>query len=79
MTDRFRGQDPDNEFFGEDEYVSRDQMSSSMHDEPSFSTHDESSMQQEQGGRAQQPESEFMPDDGDYLSDTDEDDLASDW
>ncbi|WP_433465676.1 hypothetical protein [Spirillospora sp. CA-128828] len=79
MTDRFRGQDPDNEFSSEDEYGSRDQMSSSMHDEPSFSMHDESAMQQEQGGRAEQPEGAFMPDDGDYSSDTEEDDAGTDW
>jgi hypothetical protein len=35
MTDRFRGQDPDNEFSSEDGHGSRDETSS-MHDDPSM-------------------------------------------
>lgn len=47
--DRFRGQDPDHEY-GQDEYPTQDEMSSSM------GGYDESSMQQDQGGWASEGE-----------------------
>ncbi|WP_165978570.1 hypothetical protein [Actinomadura darangshiensis] len=69
MTDRFRGQDPDNEYAGEDEYGTQDQMSSSMHDE--------ASLQQEQGGSAPRPESEFTSGGGDYSGQGEHDGVQS--
>ncbi|MFA1549715.1 hypothetical protein [Actinomadura chokoriensis] len=60
--DRFRGQDPDNEF-SQDDYPTEDEMSSSMGGQDEWSR----SMRQDQGGRASDAESEYTYEQGGYF------------
>lgn len=56
MADRFRGQDLNREFTSEDENTVWDE-------------HDEPPMQDEQGGQAERPETDFLPEDEEFGGD----------
>ncbi|GAA2269314.1 hypothetical protein GCM10010402_26610 [Actinomadura luteofluorescens] len=79
MADRFRGQDPDHQHGGLDEFAVDDEFAAEEEygDQDEISLHDEEAMQQEQGGLPPRADDQATVDVSSF--DTDEEEPEGSW